>query len=110
MCMFSRYDAELMGIGLTLPSLPLCGILSQNSSRYASINFFVAFSHPFLPYSKTHAPLSVKLGPLDINPIILHCHSQVLHRQHRPALPTSALSTSSKSTPLHPELDRLRSF
>jgi hypothetical protein len=65
---------------------------------------------PFYHTPKYHAPLSVKFGPLDIDPIILHRHSQVLHCQHRPALPTSTLSTSSKSTPLHPELDRLSSF
>lgn len=65
----------------------------------------------FDPIRPLNVPTSaVELAPLDVDPILLHGHAQVLHRQDRPALARSTLSTTTKSTPLHAQLHRLLSL
>lgn len=42
-------------------------------------------------------PLPIKLAPLDIHTVLSNRHAQVLHRQDRPALPTTSSATSISS-------------
>jgi hypothetical protein len=75
-----------------------CAVAMQSESQHSS--------SPDVIHS--HAPgSSVELAPLNINPILLHGHPQVLHRQHRlrPARPSSA-----KPSPLHTQSCTLTSL
>ena len=56
-----------------------------------------------------HLPSPIEFPPLHINPILLHSHAQILHRQNRPPLPTPTLPAPTKPTPLHPQLRSLLS-
>jgi len=57
------------------------------------------------PTPSIPAPLPIKLPPLNINPILPNRHAQILHRQHRPPLPTP-LPPAPKPRPLHPQIRR----
>lgn len=57
------------------------------------------------PTPSIPAPLPIKLPPLNINPILPNRHAQILHRQHRPSLPTP-LPPAPKPRPLHPQIRR----
>ena len=48
---------------------------------------------PTRNWASLHAS-PIKLPPLHINPILPHRHPQILHRQHRPPLPTRGPSPS----------------
>lgn len=56
------------------------------------------------------SPSSIKLASLDIDPVLLHRHTQILHGQDRPRLPAPALTTAAVPTPLHAQLCRLLRF
>ena len=78
-------------------------IQPHNSTRYASKVF--SSRTTAIPSSS-----SVKLASLDIDPILLHSHTEILHRQHRSCLSTSTLPTTAVPTPLHTQLCRLLQF